>query len=271
MTLAASAASPTRVTSGAERAPLIFTTGLDPAVKVTFTGRAFSHGELANLSLLVGEGDVAAARDAALTLVGASPDSAVFMQQVHGGNVATVDRADAGRGVRDHASAVADVDGLVTFCDDLALVVLVADCVPVILIEPGRSVAAVHAGRGGVEANVVAEAVTAMHAAPDDLIAVIGPAIGGCCYEVPAAMAEALTAAWPQARATTTWGTTSLDLPAAVTAQLRALGVGTIERLGGCTRCSGDQWFSHRGAGASDSAAGRQAGIVMRASSGASA
>ena len=268
MTLAASAASPTRVTSGGQRAPLTFIPDRDPAVRVAFTGRVLDDGVSGNLSLLVGDGDVAGVRDTALAVVGATADRAVFMQQVHGGGVAEVDSADAGAGARDHATAVPGVDAIVTRDEDLALVVLVADCVPVILVDPGRSVAAVHAGRGGVAANVVAAALGRMAGRPSQMVALIGPAIGGCCYEVPADMAARVGAAWPDAGSSTTWGTPSLDLPSAVVAQLRACGVGSIERLGGCTRCSGDVWFSHRAAGAGVAPHGRQAGIVVRASTG---
>ena len=266
MTLAASAASPTRVPPGTERAPLIFSPDADPAVRIVFTGRALDDGAPGNLSLLVGGGDITAARAAALAVAGADADHAVFMQQVHGGDVALVGADHAGAGVRDHATAVAGVDGLVTTQEDLALAVLVADCVPVILVDPGNAVAAVHAGRGGVEANVVDAALDRMGGQPADMVAVIGPAIGGCWYEVPADMAARVAADWPEAAGETTWATPSLNLPAAVVAQLQRRGVGAIERLGGCTRCSGETWFSHRAAGTGDAPPGRQAGIVLRSS-----
>lgn len=231
-------------------------------MRVAFTRRTPGGG---NLSLVAGDGDVAAERRAALRALGADPDRAVFMQQVHGGAVAAVDDEHAGRGLDDYGDAVADVDGLVTTCVDLPLVVLAADCVPVVLVHPGRGVGAVHAGRGGVAAQAVAAAVERL--APqraDSVVALIGPAIGGCCYEVPQAMADELTAHWPEAKATTTWGTPALDLPAAVEAQLRSIGVARIERGGPCTRCNADVLFSHRAATAGDAPHGRQAGIVVR-------
>ena len=236
----------------------------DPAVRVAFTGRVPG-----NLSLLVGEGDVARARGEATDLIGGSLSRTVFMQQVHGGDVARVGEREAGRGATAAADAFPAVDGLVTTARDLTLAVLVADCVPVILVDPGRGVAAVHAGRGGVQQGVVPAAVRAL--APggaQDVVAVIGPAIGGCCYEVPEAMAEPLIATTPAAAATTRWGTTALDLPAAVTAQLQSAGVARVERAGACTRCNDDVWFSHRSATAGRTEAGRQAGLVRRAADG---
>jgi polyphenol oxidase len=96
---------------------------------------------------------------------------------------------------------------------------------------------------------------------PHDLRAAIGPAIGGCCYEVPADLHDEVGTQQPAAIATTTWGTPSLDLPAAVDAQLRRSGVDTVSRLETCTRCDPEaRWFSHR----RDAQSGRQVGIVVR-------
>ena len=265
MTQAAPTVAP--AAAAARPAALLIDVAEDPAVRVAFTGRGDERGGAANLSLLVGDtGAAAAAREAALALVGARLDDAVFMQQVHGGQVAGVTAADAGRGAHTPDSAVPGVDGIVTSEENLALVVLAADCVPVVLVDPGCAVAAVHAGRGGVVAGVVPAAVSAL--APrgaGDVVALVGPAIGGCCYEVEPALARSVAAPVPAAAATTTWGTPSLDLPAAVVAQLQAAGVARIERAGGCTRCSGSAWFSHRAATAGAAPAGRQAGIVVRA------
>jgi hypothetical protein len=177
--------------------------------------------------------------------------------------VAEVGRDDRGRGIGAHGDGVPAVDALVTFDVDVALAVLVADCVPVLLCDPQRAVAAVHAGRGGVLSGVVPATLAAIASPePGRMRAVIGPSIGGCCYEVPAEMAEQVATAVPHARATTTWGTAALDLPTAVEAQLRVQGVTEVRRLGGCTRCDGTRWFSHRRAPGQ----GRQAGVVVRVS-----
>jgi YfiH family protein len=230
----------------------------DPAVRFVFS--ELGDG---NMSLLVGSGD-GTARSRLAAAVGVGPGDLVFMRQVHGPGVAVVGGADRGRGAHAHADGIVDVDALVTFDTDVALAVLVADCVPVLLVDPQRAVAAVHAGRGGVMTGVVFATLAAMSPpAPGEVCALIGPAIGGCCYEVPAALAGQVAATVPAARATTTWGTPALDLPAAVDAQLRAAGVTDVRRSGGCTRCDGTRWFSHRRAPGQ----GRQAGVVVRSSS----
>ncbi|MBW3606563.1 MAG: polyphenol oxidase family protein [Actinobacteria bacterium] len=231
----------------------------DPSIRF-----AFSDADVGNVSLAVGVADTGA-RMRLASAVGSRAGHLVFMQQVHGGDVAVVGRDQRGRGLEDHADGIAAVDALVTTDEDVVLAVLVADCVPVLLADPGRAVAAAHAGRGGVATGVVGATVATL--APDDpgrVEAVIGPAIGGCCYEVERELAEAIADEVPAARATTTWGTPSLDLPAAAAAQLRAAGVERITRTGGCTRCTPSRWFSHRRA----PGRGRQAGVVVRAPDG---
>ena len=188
-------------------------TGADPSIRF-----AFSAAMDGNVSLAVGTPD-ATARPRLAEAVGARPDDLVFMQQVHGPDVAVVDAGDRGRGLHAHDECLPAVDALVTSDEGVALVVQVADCVPVLLADPGRAVGAVHAGRGGVVGGVVRTAVGAIGADdPARIEAVIGPAIGGCCYEVGRALAEHVAALVPEASATTSWGTPSLDLPAAVTA-----------------------------------------------------
>lgn len=228
----------------------------DDATRFAFTDVADG-----NISLAVGDPD-RGARERLADAVGARPGDLVFMQQVHGGDAAVVGAGERGRGLGAHHDGMDAVDALVTHDPDVGLVVQVADCVPVILADPRASVAAVHAGRAGVVANVVGAALAAMApASPERVEALIGPAIGGCCYEVEEDLATAVAATVPAARATTTWGTPALDLASAVAAQLRAAGVTAIARYGGCTRCApGARWFSHR----REPGRGRQAGVVIR-------
>lgn len=237
--------------------PLELGVAEDPGARLAFSGRQGGPG---NVSLRVGPGEPATARAELAALVGCRPEDAIFMEQRHGAGVARVGRAERGRGLDDHDDAVPGVDALVTGDAGVALVVMVADCVPVLLVDPGMGVGAVHAGRGGVVAGVVGAAVAALSDDPGRVVAALGPAIGGCCYEVPGDLADAVAADVPDARATTTWGTPALDLPAAVVAQLEAAGVRRIERHGACTRCHADRWFSHR----ADPRGGRQAGVVAR-------
>lgn len=177
------------------------------------------------------------------------------MRQVHGADVAVIDETVA------PGTVSLDVDALVTAVPGRVLAVSVADCVPILVAGP-RSVSAIHAGRRGVQQVVVAAAIAAMGDLgdqPHELVAAIGPAIEGCCYEVPEAMRTEVAAGVAEAAATTWWGTPALDLVAAVRRQLADAGVGRITRTGGCTRCT-PGWFSHR----ADASTGRQFGLVVR-------
>ncbi len=202
---------------------------------------------------------VTANRVALAEAVGVASDALALMTQVHGRAVAVVE----GRRQAGAASPVADA--LVTRERGLALVVLVADCVPVLLTAADHDghpvLAAVHAGRAGVELDVVGAAVAAMTglgADPTTARAVVGPCICGPCYEVPDELADRIGAAAPGSRTISRAGTAALDLRAGVTAQLHAAGVATVVQENLCTRESA-AFFSHRRNGVT----GRFGGVVV--------
>jgi YfiH family protein len=122
-------------------------------------------------------------------------------------------------------------------------------------------VAAAHAGRRGLAAGVLTRTLAAMvelGADPGRVEAALGPAAGGCCYEVPAAMRDDVEAAVPGSAATTTWGTPALDLRAGAGQQLAALGVRDVRVVGGCT-IEDPTLYSFR----RDRVTGRFAGVVV--------
>ena len=199
--------------------------------------------------------DLARERTTVGERTGTDPATWQMMRQVHGVSVAVVDRATPSG--YEHR----DVDALATRETELPLVVQVADCVPVLLAGP-RTAAAVHAGRRGVQAGIIGAALRTIEALGDEvdtLEAAIGPAIGGCCYEVPASLRSAVADVVPEAAGTTSWGTPSLDLKLATAVQLSSLGVRRVRDLGICTRCD-RRFFSHR----RDPEGGRQIGLVVR-------
>ena len=168
-------------------------------------------------------------------------DRVVWMNQVHGDRVEVVDEP------RD--SAVDDTDALVTSTPRLALAVVTADCVPVLMADDRAGViAAVHAGRVGAQRGVVTRAVEAMvglGAHVGDISVLLGPAVSGRNYEVPAAMADEVEAALPGSRTTTAAGTPGLDLRAGIACQLRDLGVTSIDVDPRCT-VADQSLVSHR-------------------------
>jgi hypothetical protein len=192
--------------------------------------------------------------DAVLVRAGA-PLPVVVPRQMHGTRV-----VDAVGGEEPHA------DALVATRPGLLVGVVTADCVPVLLVDRRRRVsAAVHAGWRGAAAGVLEAAVRHLHvtaATPAaDLEAAIGPAIGGCCYEVGPEVLEAFRArtgdvtgaAWSERR-----DRRHVDLRAAARLLLRAAGVGSVAVLGPCTACD-RRYNSYRRDGAGT---GRQLSFV---------
>ncbi|MQY33093.1 Polyphenol oxidase [Streptomyces sp. RB17] len=221
-----------------------------------------------NLGGAVGDdpGAVRTNRDIAAKSLGIDPVRVVWMNQVHGADVAVVDEP-WGVGVpplersREWGSPVPEVDAIVTARRGLALAVLTADCVPVLLADPVAGVAAAaHAGRPGMVKGIVPAAVRAMvelGAEPGRIVARTGPAVCGRCYEVPQAMRAEVAAVEPAAHAETSWGTPAVDVSAGVHAQLDRLGVRDRAQSPECTLESGDH-FSYR----RDRTTGRLAGYV---------
>ncbi|MQA14446.1 MAG: peptidoglycan editing factor PgeF [Pseudonocardiaceae bacterium] len=212
---------------------------------VTTRDGGTSAGTYASFNLGAHVGDrpeaVAANRDRLAREVGLAPDRLVWMEQVHGRTVEVVD------GPR--AEPVPATDGLVTAVPGLAVVVLVADCVPVLLADPEAGViAAVHAGRVGARVGVLPAALTVMRQAGADVGAVealLGPAACGQCYEVPATMREDVEDHLPGSASQTRRGTPALDLRAGLWRQLADAG---IARIGVDPRCTLEdrELYSHR-------------------------
>ncbi|MGW6136849.1 peptidoglycan editing factor PgeF [Streptomyces sp. NPDC055144] len=194
-------------------------------------------------------------RSSAAQSLGLDPTHVVWMNQVHGPDVAVVD------GPWGSAADIPSVDAIVTARRGLALAVLTADCTPVLLADPVAGIAAAaHAGRPGMVAGVVPAAVGAMvelGAEPARIVARTGPAVCGKCYEVPDGMRAEVAAAEPAAYAETSWGTPAVDVTAGVHAQLERLGVRDRQQSPVCTLESHDH-FSYR----RDRTTGRLAGYV---------
>lgn len=190
----------------------------------------------------------------------------VAVHQVHGSQVHLADgdardwSGDAWLGDRiTGAAALPVADAVVSTIPGLALMVRVADCVPVVLADPAaRVVAVAHAGRVGLLGGVLEQTLAVMQAAgARELTAWIGPHICGRCYEVPAAMALQAAEQLPACAARTSWGAPAIDLGAGAAVQLTEAGV-RVHRVEMCTLTTASL-YSHRGDGPN---AGRQIGLV---------
>jgi YfiH family protein len=233
----------------------------DVAVFVLFTDRVGGVSPMPydtlNLATHVGDDPEAVEvnRRVVAARAGVQPDRLVVLAAVSGGPVARVDASSP--------AEVGGVEAIVTTEAGLAIGVIAADCVPVLLADDaGGVVGAAHAGRRGVEARIVSDTVQAMvelGADPARIEAWLGPSICGRCYEVGDDVAAQTLAVAPAARATTSWGTTALDLPAAVRAELTAAGVHTVLADPRCTY-EDPLLYSYR----RDGLTGRQASVVVR-------
>lgn len=170
-------------------------------------------------------------------------------EQVHGVHVERVGEFHAGARWEQTERSLAETDALVTGARRLPLVTLVADCVPVALVDPVRQVGAVaHAGWRGLAGGVLENTLEALRqtwgSTASDLIAWIGPAIGQCCYEVGPEVAEQL----PQHVVSGEGDRSRLDLRAATRHRLSEAGlVGeNVTGLDLCTACHPELFFSHR-------------------------
>jgi YfiH family protein len=236
---------------------MLLSAGSDAGARWVMTDRSGGASDGPYDSLNLGEhvGDeparVVANRARAAAEIGLPPAHLRFMSQVHGSRVAHVGR--------DLDARPPEADALVTQDRGIVLAVLVADCVPVLLTSPG-AVAVAHAGRRGVVGGVVTATVAALRelgVAATSIVAVVGPAICGACYEVPAAMQDEVCERVPAARSTTRQGTRGLDLRAGVVEQLREAAVESIHVSPWCTAEHADL-FSYR----RDGVTGRFAGLA---------
>ena len=169
------------------------------------------------------------------------------MNQVHGDNVVVVDQL---------LETDPTCDAMITTKAGISLAVMVADCIPLLLISRA-AVAAVHVGRAGLINKVAIKTLHQMRTmGAIDVHAIIGPSICGRCYEVPFELQQAVIADHPRAFSTTHKGTPGLDLPAALIGNLVAEGV-TYEASSSCTM-EDDLYFSHR----KHNPTGRFAGVV---------
>ena len=180
-----------------------------------------------------------------------APDGLLRARQVHGARVVT--------GSACRADPRPAADAVVSDATAGPIAVVTADCVPILMATTsGSAVAAVHAGWRGLAAGVVEAGVDALRrlqrtVADERIVAVVGPYIGACCYEVDTPVLEALGARHGErlhdAARPTRPGHADLDLGVLVLSTLEAAGIAP-SRLGrvepSCTRCHASRFYSYR-------------------------
>lgn len=221
---------------------------------LTFGGPGFSKEELAHN------------RQSLCNRLGLPYDKLVIPNQTHSNHV------------KSHTDeSFADTDAILLSEPGIPVMLQFADCTPVMLFAPTRNVGAViHAGWRGTAQSIAA--VTAQRlmddfgVAPTEILAVIGPAIGGCCYEVSLDVLEALRPTVSETYHTYTRiphpsadnadpehiDKVYVDVQTVNRLQLSALGIQSIETLPMCTQCKADELWSYR-----RGESGRQSALMM--------
>jgi YfiH family protein len=200
---------------------------------------------------------------------GIDPSALSLAHQIHGNDVIVVGRDRLGEPGPLGRRSLGKADGLITATSGIAVMTLHADCLPIILADvSGPVVAVVHAGWRGTVVDVVGATINAMVAEcganRDQIVAMLGPGIRSCCYEV----GDEVVAAWREmggedADRALTMGPRRwhLDLALANSILIARAEIRPehIDDQAYCTQCHADRWFSHRAQGP---ATGRFAAIA---------
>jgi len=240
--------------------------GAFPGFRAVFTDRvggvSAAPFDTFNLSYDVGDNPASVRRNRALLAreISVAPDSLFSCKQVHGSDVHVV-------GAGERLEARVEADALVSVEAGVALMVVVADCVPVLIIDPERGAsAAIHAGRRGLIGGVIPAALAKMTVAfgsdPLAMRAFIGPCIRKCCYQVDAATAAQFSQVFPDHVVVAHGRAPLLDMPGAAFWALVQAGVprDNNEDTGLCTYSQPEAFFSYRRA----ITTGRQAAVVVK-------
>jgi YfiH family protein len=224
----------------------------------TWRGGGASVAPFASLNLGEHVGDSAATvalNRANLIAAAGLPAEPVWLRQVHGADVADLDA-----GVPTGAA-----DAALTREAGRVCAILTADCLPVLFAtETGTAVAAAHAGWRGLVAGVLEATVTALDAAPQSLLAWIGPGIGPGHYEIGAEVRDELMRGDVTADAAfveNSRGRYMADLALLARRRLQKLGIVHIYGGSECTYADAERYFSHR----RDGRTGRQATLIWLA------
>ena len=184
----------------------------------------------------------------------------IRMEQVHGDAVVIIDK-------NFDLKQIPKCDAIITDLKNTPLMVMVADCIPVLIYDPVKKViATVHAGRAGVFSRIVPKTINKIKekfkSKPENLLIALGPSIFQCCYEVGIEIKkEAEKYAYDYAISTKK-GRYYLDLNTIIYRQLQELGIKekNIELSQYCTSCNNDIFYSYRG---ENSDCGRFCGLLM--------
>ena len=162
-------------------------------------------------------------------------DNVVSPLQTHSDNVEFVDER----------LEYPETDGLIITQKNIPVALRFADCTPLIFYDTKQKIGAVsHAGWRGTAQKIGPKTVSKMKSNPEDIIAIIGPAIGLCCYEVSDDVRGKLLKTLRDISGLTVCK--NVDLKQINKRQLEEIGVTKIDVCPYCTSCNNDLFYSYR-------------------------
>ena len=248
--------------------------GISHFVSTRIGGYSNAPFDSLNLSFNVGDDEKRVLKNRKLLAgsIGISLGSLTTAKQVHDNHVKIVSKETRGMGGIDYKGAIDATDAMVTDVPDICLMVLLADCVPILFYDRSkRVIGAVHAGVKGTLRLIAANTVKVFRdhygCLSDDILVGIGPSIGSCCYEVGReVMSEAREVFGTKqgcVRSVGENGKGFIDLWTANLKQLLQAGIPekNIETANMCTYHHANQFYSYR----HEKKTGRfGAGIIIR-------
>jgi YfiH family protein len=217
----------------------------DSSICAFFTTRdlPLKYGERDDLISLIGENKKLVAEGFEIPA-----QNVIIPVQTHSDNVEII-RRNKDKSLE--KSVFPNCDGLITAEKGIAIALNFADCVPLIFYDSVKKViASSHAGWRGTVAKIGVKTVLMMQenfgCQPKDIVALIGPAISRCCFEVKADVKAKLLHTVKDSEQASVCDKMNVDLKLINKLQLHACGVEKIDTSDYCTSCRSDLFYSYR-------------------------
>ena len=193
-------------------------------------------------------------REAVALLMEYKNEDLVYMNQVHGNNVQIVDI--------NSPKLIENCDGIITKEKNLPLMVMVADCIPILFFDEIQGViAAVHAGRNSTFLKIAQitanKMINELGCNANNIKVIFGPSIHSCCYEVSDELLNIVKTSFGEKFCIGK----NIDLQGINIKLLEEVGIRHINVSNICTKCSNEPFFSFR----KNPKTGRFAGIISLA------
>ena len=184
--------------------------------------------------------------------LGYNYEDLVYMNQIHSANIIVVDE--------NSPKLVDNCDSIITRSKNLPLMVMVADCIPILMFDDKKGIiAAIHAGRNSTFLEISKKTaeifIEKFSSNPEDINVVFGASIQKCCYEVSEDLSKIVENSFGKEFVENNY----IDLQGINKKQLNDLGIKNIEISNICTKCGDKSYFSYR----KDKKTGRFAGIII--------